>query len=99
MISKILSKKLAFFSNYYLSSINSIMSISSYRIFISQPIPNETIKILQDSNKIDFTINDQLPLSRNKLLESVKDCDGIFCTLNDKIDKEVLDHAGDKLKV
>ena len=96
MISKILSKKLAFFSNY---NYNSIMSISSYRVFITQPIPNESIKILQDSKKIDFTINDELPLSRNKLLESVKDCDAIFCTLNDKIDKEVLDHAGNKLKV
>ena len=39
-------------------------------------------------------------MSRGKLLESVRDCDALFCTLNEKIDKEVLDAAGrESLKI
>lgn len=42
---------------------------------------------------------DKLAVPREKLLESVKGVDGIYCCLNDKIDKEVLDAAGTSLKV
>lgn len=41
----------------------------------------------------------KLSAPRDILVESVKGVDGIYCCLNDKIDKEVLDAAGPKLKV
>jgi glyoxylate/hydroxypyruvate reductase len=36
---------------------------------------------------------------REELLKSVAGKDGIYCTLCDKIDKELLDSAGPNLKV
>src|SRR6185437_16726365 len=38
-------------------------------------------------------------LHRNELKKNVKDVDGILCVLQDKIDKEIIDIAGPKLKV
>jgi glyoxylate/hydroxypyruvate reductase len=69
------------------------------KVFVTQPIPVEAIELLNSNKSIDLFINDQLPLSREKLLNSVVDCDALFCTLNEKIDNELLDKAGSKLKV
>ena len=69
-----------------------------FRVFVTQPIPNEALKILTDNN-IDAIVNERTPLSRDVLLESVKNIDGLFCTLNEKINGELLDSAGSKLKV
>lgn len=42
---------------------------------------------------------DKLAASRDGLLKGVKGVNGIYCCLNDNIDKEVLDAAGPSLKV
>ncbi|CAG9564486.1 unnamed protein product [Danaus chrysippus] len=39
------------------------------------------------------------PIPRDEFLKSVAGVNGIYCTLNDKIDKELLDAAGPNLKV
>lgn len=39
------------------------------------------------------------PATREELLEAVKDCTGIFAHITDRIDGEVMDAAGDSLKV
>lgn len=74
-------------------------SNQQFKVFVTQPIPDEAIEILNSNKSINLFINDQTPLSREKLLNSVVDCDAIFCTLNEKIDSELLDKAGKKLKV
>ena len=43
--------------------------------------------------------NDDRPFNRNELIEKAKNVDAILCVLQDKIDKEVIDIAGPKLKV
>lgn len=39
------------------------------------------------------------PIPRSVLLSKIKHVDGIYCLLTDKIDEEVLNAAGSKLKV
>jgi hypothetical protein len=78
-------------------------SVANMSATINKPkavfvIPHEAYEILKQNN-MHITINESTPLSRAKLIESVKGCDAIFCTLNEKIDKEILDSAGEQLKV
>ena len=78
---------------------SAIMSVKNKpRLFITQPIPKEAMSILTQHDR-EIAENQTLPLTRSKFLESVKACDALFCTLNEKIDKEVLDEAGLNLKV
>lgn len=41
----------------------------------------------------------QCPVPRDELLRNIVGKDALFCTLTDRIDAEVLDHAGPNLKV
>ena len=74
------------------------MSNKKFKVFVTQPIPKQDIDIME-SNNIELTINEKTPLDRNILLGSVKNCDALFVTLNEKIDKQVLDSCGENLKV
>ena len=74
------------------------IKMQQYKVFVTQPIPKEASDIMLE-NKIELVINNTTPLSREKLIDSTKNCDALFCTLNEKIDKELLDKAGEKLKV
>lgn len=42
---------------------------------------------------------EEVPIPRSELLTRIKDVDALFCLLTDKIDNDVLEAAGDKLKV
>lgn len=81
-----------------LKNMSTLSKNNKFKIFVTQPIPEQAKQILEE-NKIEFHINETLPLSRTKLLEAVKGCDGLFCTLNEKIDKELIEQAGIDLKV
>lgn len=67
-------------------------TLNNMKVFVTQPI-QDNVKEFLKSHKVDLVINEQLPLTRSKFLESVVDCDGLFCTLNEKIDGELLDAA------
>lgn len=67
-------------------------SIPIMKVFVTQPIQQETVEFLK-ANQVELIVNNEVPISREKFLESVKDCDGLFCTLSDKVDKELLDSA------
>lgn len=68
------------------------------RIFVTLPLPDEALKLLESKN-VDLILNREASLRRETLLESVKNCDALLCSLRERIDKQVLDAAGDKLKV
>ena len=72
---------------------------SKLKVLVTQPIPKEAVDILSANANLELIINDKTPLKRDFLLHAVKDCDALFCTLNEKIDKELLDASGRKLKV
>jgi len=72
------------------------------RVLITAPIiPDNCYKMITDRGIIidQWKDKDENPMIRNELLKRVKDVDGIFCTLNDTINKEVIDLAGNNLKV
>jgi lactate dehydrogenase-like 2-hydroxyacid dehydrogenase len=77
--------------------IKASMSEGKFKVFITQPVPNETLEILK-SNDVQPIVNESLPIARSEFLNRIKNIDGIFCTVNERIDKEVLD-AAKNLKV
>ena len=72
---------------------------NKFKVFVTQPIPAEAVSILLNDKAIDLHVNQTTPLSRCELLECVRDCDALFCTLNEKVDKELLDAGKERLKV
>lgn len=69
------------------------------RIFVTRPIPDAGIKLLKAKKyKLDVFEKDE-QISRGELLKRVKGCDGLLSLLTDKIDAEVMDAAGPKLKI
>jgi glyoxylate reductase len=67
-------------------------------VLITRKIPINGIDILKTKFNIIMNKRDR-PLNRHELINSVKDIDAILCVLQDKIDKEIMDIAGPKLKV
>lgn len=72
--------------------------LDRFRVYVTKPIPDEAASILK-ANNVDFVVNEKVPLPREDLLNGVKNVNAIYCTLNEKIDKEVIDAAGPGLKV
>ena len=101
IIFKQILKKDNYLKFIYFKMINTnSYSTRKFNVFVTQPIPKEAVDILERDNQINLKINTRTPLARKDLIESVVNCDALFCTLNEKIDKEVLDAAGrDKLKI
>ena len=67
------------------------------RVYVTRRIPEAGLKILQRFCEVVYR-DEVPPPSREELLEAVRDVDALYCTLNEKIDKELLDRA-EKLRV
>ena len=72
--------------------------MSKPKVFVTRAIPEKGLEIIRDFCDIDVW-PDELPPSREELLQHVCGLDGLLCLLTDKIDGEVMDEAGPKLKV
>ncbi|MFC1700902.1 2-hydroxyacid dehydrogenase [Patescibacteria group bacterium] len=68
------------------------------KIFITREIPEKGIKMLKDK-EWDVSVGPEGSISREDLLKSVKGVDAILSVLTEKIDAEVMDAAGEQLKV
>ncbi len=68
------------------------------KIFVTRQIPENGIKLLKDKGW-EVSVGPEGKISREELLEKVKGIDGILSVLTEKIDKEVMEAAGDKLKI
>jgi len=67
-------------------------------VLITRPIPESGLKIL--GSKYTIIMNkSQRPMSRSQLKIKIKNVNGILCFLNDTIDKEIMDIAGENLKI
>ncbi len=71
---------------------------ASPQVFVSRILPEEGLQRLNTIADIDLW-EEALPPSRNVLLERVQGVDGIVCLLTETIDGELMDAAGDQLKV
>lgn len=66
-------------------------------IFITRQIPDEAINTLENDFNLNIWNKDE-PVPRDVLIEEAKKADGLIVMLNDKIDKELLEHST-KLKI
>ncbi len=72
--------------------------MSKPKVFVTRPIPEEGFEIIRDFCEVDLW-QSELPPSRAELLLHVRGVDGLLCLLTDKIDGEVMEEAGPRLKV
>ena len=66
------------------------------RVLVTREIPEEGLRPLKD---FDVTVLSEKTPERGELLEAVKGAVGVLSTLTENIDAEVMDAAGDGLKV
>lgn len=72
--------------------------MSKPKVFVTRAIPAKGFQMIQDFCDVDLWKGD-LPPSHDELLKHVQGIDGILSLLTDKIDAEVMDTAGEQLKV
>lgn len=72
--------------------------MSKPRVLVTRNIFPEDIDRIKDIAEVDLW-SEELPPSREILLEKSKGVSGILCLITDDIDKELMDNAGTKLKV
>ena len=68
------------------------------RVFVTRRILESGLKMVQEFCDTDLWL-EELPPSRQILLEHVHGMDGLLCLLTDRIDDQVMDTAGPGLKV
>ncbi len=66
------------------------------KVLVTREIPEAGLRLLEG---FDVTVLSEGPPGRDELLEAVRGVDGVLCTLTEKIDAELMDAAGDSLKV
>jgi glyoxylate reductase len=72
--------------------------MSKPKVFVTRAIPEKGFELIKDFCEVNVWPN-ELPPTRNELLELVRGMDGLLCLLTDQIDGEIMDEAGPQLKV
>ena len=67
------------------------------KVFVTRRLPGDGLLRLRDQADVNLWSED-LPPSREALLEGVREADGLICLLTDTVDATLLDHA-ERLKV
>jgi glyoxylate reductase len=68
------------------------------RVFVSRIIPDKGIEMINDVADAEIWPG-EIPPPYEVLLEKVRGLDGLVCLLTDQIDGNLMDAAGDNLKV
>lgn len=63
------------------------------RVFVTRIIPDQGLRLIQECCDVDLWM-DELPPSRDVLIEHARGVDGLLTLLTDRIDGEVMDAAG-----
>ncbi len=66
-------------------------------IFITREIPEEGLKLLEEKYRLKVNPAER-PVTRQEMLEGVKEADALLCMLTDKVDRDVIESASN-LKV
>lgn len=72
--------------------------MSKPKVFVTRAIPEKGFELIKEFCEIDLW-EGELPPSRDELLKRVQGVDGLLSLLTDKIDGELMDTAGEQLKV
>ncbi|NLD17137.1 MAG: NAD(P)-binding domain-containing protein [Tissierellia bacterium] len=67
------------------------------KILVTSNVPDEILNRLKENFELDYH-DSNVPLSKEEIIERVRDVVGLVCPLSDKIDKDVID-AGKNLKI
>ena len=62
------------------------------KILITRKFPHPLLKLLDENFHIEYFDNED-PLPRKTLVKSIQDCDGVVCSLNDKLDEKLLQQS------
>ncbi len=68
------------------------------RVLVTRVIPDEGLHPVREACEVDLW-TDELPPPRDELLRRVAGVDGLLSLITDRVDDELLDAAGDQLKV
>src|SRR5215216_3394118 len=68
------------------------------KVFVTRLIPEKGLQLIRDFCEVDLW-PEELPPSREEMMKRVQGIDGLLCLLTDKIDADVIDRAGEQLKV
>ena len=68
------------------------------KVFVTRIIRDKGLDLVKEACQVDIW-PEELPPSREALMERVRGMDGLLCLLTDRIDAEVMDSAGPGLKV
>lgn len=72
--------------------------MSKPKVFVTRAIPEKGLELIRELCEVNLWPN-ELPPTRDELLQHVRGIDGLLCLLTEKIDSEVMDEAGPQLKV
>jgi glyoxylate reductase len=76
-----------------------MIDMSKFKVFLTRKIPQKAIDYLLEHN-IDLKMNEEnRVLTKNEILEGIKGIDGLICLLTDYIDDEIIENAGQQLKI
>jgi glyoxylate reductase len=75
-----------------------LWGMSQPKIFVTRLIPDPGLDLIKEHFQPEVWPDD-LPPSREQLLEHAQGVDGLLCLLTDKLDGEVMDAIGPQLKV
>lgn len=62
------------------------------KVLVTARMPEEVLSLLRREHQVESYAEDP-PLDRQSLLQRVTDKEGLLCTITDRIDAELLDHA------
>lgn len=72
--------------------------MNKHKIYITRMLPEPVIEVLKQYCEVEINMEDR-SLTKAEMLEKVKGKAAILCMLNDVIDAEVFDAAGEQLKI
>ncbi len=67
------------------------------KLLVTSNVPEEILSRLEENFELDYH-DSNIPLSKEEIIERIKDVEGLVCPLSDKIDKDVIDE-GKNLKI
>ncbi|GAI48852.1 unnamed protein product, partial [marine sediment metagenome] len=66
------------------------------KVLLTRLLPQDGIDLLEKHVELEINPEDKI-MPKEKIIDKIKDKDGLICLLTDKIDTEIID-AGGKLK-
>lgn len=70
----------------------------TWEVFVTRPIPDPGVPLLREACHVTLRESNRIP-TKEELIEGVRNKDAVLCLLTDKFDREVIDAAGDRLKI